>query len=284
MLHQPPEAFAAPHPASLWTAEVKVRFLDGLAQRGNVRAACRTVGLSAETAYRQRRRDPVFARAWAAAMALARKAAEQVLADRAIDGVEEEVWFHGEIHGTRTRYDGRLLLAHLARLDKAADEAAERDAERFDELLAVIAGENPPETDEPDEPEGNDLLPDRDTFIRRAMIEAIRAVFDRRQPECNALGEIVDDEEADACQHECDEAEHRAHDAAHDRWDEWLAQAHGAVDALIAPGFPDGARPALSSLPRTLSTVSTPALAQALATNAGNLLPQRGGAGGRDAR
>ncbi len=46
--------------------------------------------------------------------------------------------------GTRRRYDTRLLLAHLARLDRLVSEnvrAAEVTAGRFDELLAVIAGE-----------------------------------------------------------------------------------------------------------------------------------------------
>jgi hypothetical protein len=271
MFHQPQEAFAAPHPTSLWTAEVKVRFLDGLARKGNVRAACRAVGLSAETAYRQRRRDPAFARGWAAAMALARRSVEQVLADRAIDGVEEEVWFHGELRGTRVRFDTRLLLAHLGRLDKLADEGAECDADRFDELLAVIAGQQPPETDEP---EGDELLPDYETYVRQAMLAASRAVIDRRQPECDAFGEIEDEEEAIACESECDQAEAEAHDAAQDRWDDWLAHACGTVDSLVAsapPGF----------LPSTLSTASTPALAQALAASG---FPLGEGAGRKDAR
>lgn len=264
MLHQPPEAFATPHPASLWTAEAKVRFLDGLARKGNVRAACRAIGLSAETAYRQRRRDPAFARAWAAAMALARRMVEQVLADRALDGVEEEVWFHGERRGTRVRFDTRLLLAHLGRLDKLADDGAECDADRFDELLAVIAGQQPPETDEPD---GDDLLPDHETYVQQAMLAAIRAAVDRRQPERDAFGDIADEAEAIACASECDRAEAEAHDAAQHRWDQWLARACGTVDSLVAPA-------PLRSSPRTLSTVSTPALAQALACS-----PPRGESG-----
>ena len=55
---------------------------------------------------------------------LARDHAEQVLADRALNGVEEKVFYHGEEVATRTRYDSRLLLAHLARLDAKAKELA----------------------------------------------------------------------------------------------------------------------------------------------------------------
>ena len=120
-----------------WTPERQTRFLDHLALKGNVHASCRRVGLSREAAYRLRRRDRLFARGWAAAMVKAHDASIEVLADRAIEGVEEPIYHRGELVGTRRRYDTRLLLAHIARLDKLLeDEAAQTDAGRFDELLA----------------------------------------------------------------------------------------------------------------------------------------------------
>src|SRR6187399_657098 len=169
MLHQPPESFALTHPASQWTGPGKVRFLDCLSQRGNVRLAARQVGLSAETAYRQRRRDPLFA--------LARHESEQVLADRALDGIEEEVWYRGEMVGTRRRHDTRLLLAHLARLDRLVenDVEAEADAGRFDELLAVIAGEDTSGVATLDD---DVLPPDREALVGEAMAEAVQTVDD----------------------------------------------------------------------------------------------------------
>ncbi len=101
--------------------------------------AAGAVGLAHQTAYRLRRRDPTFACAWDAALVLARDCAEQVLAERAIDGVEEIVFYRGEEIGRRRRFDARLLLAHLARLDARADDpAAARHAERFDDLLGAI--------------------------------------------------------------------------------------------------------------------------------------------------
>ena len=154
-----PLADGPPAPGHGWTPALKARFLDRLAAHGNARAACRNVGLSAEAAYKLRRRDPLFARGWAAALLLARDNGAQVLAERAIEGVEEPIYYRGELIGTRRRYDNRLLLAHLARLDRLADEAAAgEDAGRFDEVLAAIA-------------DGASPLPERDAFIE-AEIEA----------------------------------------------------------------------------------------------------------------
>ena len=85
-------------------------------------------------------------------MLVAREQAEEVLATRAIDGVEEEVWYHGEVVATRRRYDSRLLLAHLARLDRLtqnADTAALADD--FDMVLERLErGEQLPPPPEPE--------------------------------------------------------------------------------------------------------------------------------------
>jgi len=62
MLHQSIEMASRPGPAGKWTAEARTQFLDHLARKGSVRAACLRVGVSAEIAYRLRRRDPAFAR------------------------------------------------------------------------------------------------------------------------------------------------------------------------------------------------------------------------------
>ncbi|WP_133303950.1 hypothetical protein [Aurantiacibacter aquimixticola] len=96
-------------------------FLVSMQTLGNVSIACKRAGIARQTAYRARRRHPGFARAWDAALVAARTVAESELAERAIHGVEETVYYHGEEVGSRRRYDARLLLAHLARLDKAAE-------------------------------------------------------------------------------------------------------------------------------------------------------------------
>ncbi len=56
-----------------WTAARVAQFLEALAQDGNVRAACARVGMNRASAYRLKRRDGLFARAWAAAQVQARE-------------------------------------------------------------------------------------------------------------------------------------------------------------------------------------------------------------------
>lgn len=127
-----------------FSPERQARFLDALAGSGNVRMACTRTAISAQTAYKARRRDGRFAAAWDAALVLARDHAETVLASRALDGVEEAVFYHGEEVARRRRYDSRLLLAHLERLDRRCEgQDSAVLASRFDELLAAIAGLEP---------------------------------------------------------------------------------------------------------------------------------------------
>ena len=119
-------------------------FLERLAECGNVRSAARSAGVSHQTAYRARRACANFALVWDAALMLARVHAEEVLQDRALNGVEEEVWYHGEIVATRRRFSDRLLLAHLARLDRQAiDGPAGEVAADFDHALRRLRRGDP---------------------------------------------------------------------------------------------------------------------------------------------
>ena len=110
---------AGPH--TIFTPRAQGEFLKSLQLGGNVRLACRAARVSSQTAYRARRRSPALARAWDAALLAARAHAEATLAERALEGVEEAVFYHGEEVARRRRYDSRLLLAHLARLDRMAE-------------------------------------------------------------------------------------------------------------------------------------------------------------------
>jgi hypothetical protein len=223
-----------------WSPERKLRFLDRLAASGNVRAACAAVGMSRETAYALRRRDALFARGWAAALLLAREAGAELLADMATEGIVEEVWYRGELMGTRRRFDARLLLAHVARLDKlaeGADQAAARDAERFEEILACVA-----EVDVPQELLDDDPLPlDRASSVEDAWDERGMA---------NEYGEL---EDADYAQYREERAEAiaAARTEAGTRWDAWFAGACERVDAMLGK-----AGKAADSSARTVSEVS----------------------------
>jgi hypothetical protein len=108
--------------------EAQARFVEVLAQWGNVRAAAAQAGVSRAHLYRMRRASPEFRRMWDAALVLARPQVEEVLADRAMNGIVETVYYHGEEVATRTRFDTRLLLAHLGRLDRVEDTQGVRAA------------------------------------------------------------------------------------------------------------------------------------------------------------
>lgn len=131
-----------------WTAAARAAFIASLAECGEVRAALTTVGLSPKSAYRLRTTDADFDRAWDAALLHSRHAVVAELTSRALHGWQEEVWFRGELVGTRTRHDNRLLLALLARLDRAAGtadqpERTQRAAPHFADLLAALRHDMP---------------------------------------------------------------------------------------------------------------------------------------------
>jgi len=220
-----------------WSPARKLRFLDRLAACGNVRTACAGVGLSREAAYRLRRRDALFARGWDAALVLARPRSAEVLADKATEGIEEEVWYRGEMVGTRRRFDARLLLAHIARLDGMAQELppeATEDAARFDELLACIGGAQAPQHLEvEDEP----LPLDRDTAILMAEEEARDTAgelqAERRRTEGKKNSRLSNEERA-AAEREIAEASARAGEEAGAQWDAWFMGACEAVDNLLS--------------------------------------------------
>ncbi len=215
-----------------WSAQRKVRFLHHLAEKGDVRSAAARVGMSRQSAYMLRRRDRVFAQGWAAALVLARAHVEEVLATRALDGVEEAVFYHGEQVAVRRRFDARLLLAHLARLDRAAEETvAGAHAARFDEVLALLAGEAPGEmvlAGAPGEGPGDAVLPPERADYVSALGDALAEAEREAWLDAVDAGEDVGDA-PDLGQAEC-----RAVAAA--EWDGWQARAFAAVDAVLGEG------------------------------------------------
>lgn len=141
-------------------------FIEALAQWGNVRAAALQAGMSRAHLYRLRRACAEFRQLWDAALVLARPQVEEVLADRALNGVQEVVFYHGEEVATRTRFDTRLLLAHLARLDRVEKMGGTFGvAAEFDERLARLR--EPPvalawDDADGDDEDDDDLLWDED--------------------------------------------------------------------------------------------------------------------------
>jgi len=126
-----------------WTGERQQGFVAALKTAGNVRDACRAVGLSNTSAYRLRRRDRQFAREWDAALAQSATALEAVAYARAVEGVEEPVFHGGQQIGTkRKRSDAllRLLLqgASPEKYGRAGKQPSVQLREEFDARIEEI--------------------------------------------------------------------------------------------------------------------------------------------------
>jgi len=101
-----------------WTGERMAKFCETLAETGLVVDACLAAGESTNTAYATRRRVPVFAAAWEAALTIARERLADTLLARSIEGTTEQYFKDGELVGEKRVIDNRLGLAILRRLDQ----------------------------------------------------------------------------------------------------------------------------------------------------------------------
>lgn len=193
---------AIPHdqpraPQTAFTRARQVRFLENLATTGSVRSASVAAGVSHQTVYRARRGQGAFRTAWDAALLAALASAEDVLATRAIEGVEEQVYYHGEVVATRRRYDARLLLAHIARLDRlTAREEVAAFAEDFDSALArFAAGEEGAQDSSPGQCNTRSMSPpaiadeDEELPELEARLQAMEAARPGDAPPYEALGD-----------------------------------------------------------------------------------------------
>ncbi len=98
-----------------WTEDRQRRFIEALADTGSVKAAARAVNMSAEGAYHLLRQPGAesFRGAWQTALDLGVQRIEDVAMDRALNGVEMPVYSYGQLVGTRTSYNDRLLMFML---------------------------------------------------------------------------------------------------------------------------------------------------------------------------
>ena len=130
-----------------WTPDRQRGFLERIAEGATVDEASASVGLSPGAAYTLRRRaaGAAFALGWDAAKLVARPIVAETLFVRAIAGQTERVTRpDGEVI-ERHRYDNRLAMSLLNRLDRHADAtetanaATRMVAAEFDAFLDIIA-------------------------------------------------------------------------------------------------------------------------------------------------
>lgn len=111
-----------------WTPFARRLFLEVLSETGRVTRACEYCRLTPQSAYKLRARDPLFAASWDAACELARAPLADALYEKALDGVTETIIKDGEVVAERHRFDSRLSVSVLNRLDKRFDRALETGA------------------------------------------------------------------------------------------------------------------------------------------------------------
>jgi hypothetical protein len=140
----PPPARAPRHDG--WDPLKERRFLETLAETGVVADACRAAKMSRDAAYARRRSAAgrAFALAWDAALVIARGAVADDVLSRSRHGVIERVYRNGELVAERHRYDNRLTMAVLTRLDRLAEGLGENApvvravAQEFDQFLDLL--------------------------------------------------------------------------------------------------------------------------------------------------
>jgi hypothetical protein len=130
-----------------WTPERIRTFLITLAESGCVSDAAKAAGIGLKSAYnlRNRAEGRGFHYAWEAALRIARRRLADALMSRAVHGCVDQFRRNGEVVGERVRFDNRLAMALLTRLDNhvAASEteceAVDMAVEEFDQFVDVIS-------------------------------------------------------------------------------------------------------------------------------------------------
>lgn len=133
--------------ADRWTQVKMALFLRELGASHSVSAAAKAVGMSRQSAYalRARLKGEPFDIAWETAFQHGYDALHQAALERALHGIEQQVWFKGEVVGTRRHFDERLTCFLLAmRNNQGAQQlsryraAADYWSERWDRLLDQV--------------------------------------------------------------------------------------------------------------------------------------------------
>ena len=121
------------------------RFLEALAESGNVKLSCQAAGVGRRTAYDHRAKDAAFASAWADAMEEAADLLEQEAVRRAVEGVDKPVYQGGRMVGIVKEYSDTLLIFLLkgARPNKYRDNVKVDVSQLSDaELQRISSGES----------------------------------------------------------------------------------------------------------------------------------------------
>jgi hypothetical protein len=139
-----------------WTPERQREYVEALADTGVARQAAARVGMSETSVNRLRRRPEArsFDRSCDGAMRLGAKRLVSIAYERAIEGTIKRHYYHGEVRSEERVYDGRLLIALLAKLGPLAmpDEESAEVARNWEPWMQAVEQGLPEPAPEP-EPE-----------------------------------------------------------------------------------------------------------------------------------
>lgn len=133
------EALTAIRKDYRWTPACQRMFLEELSISGSITGACAHVEKSPRSAYalRFRRDGAAFRLGWDAAILVARETLTDLLMDRATNGYEEISERGEDGIVTRRKYDNRLSMNLLHRLDRIAEAQAVRGSRGAHMQMAV---------------------------------------------------------------------------------------------------------------------------------------------------
>lgn len=128
---------------TLRTQENYEKFLAKLQETANVSESCAAIGIGRTTAYEWKASDAGFSRAWDQALECGLDALEAEARRRAFQGVEEPVFYRGEICGYVRKYSDSLIMFLLKAYrhqfrDRVQVDVNELDR-RFEAEMALLA-------------------------------------------------------------------------------------------------------------------------------------------------
>lgn len=124
-----------------WTPKRKAAFLEGLIATGNVSEAVRLSAMSRSRVYELRDKDDDFRVAWEEAVEIGIDNLEQAARDRALNGVDEPVFYLGAVCGHKRKYSDTLTIFLLkgARPEKYRDRHEITGADGAPLMAGVLA-------------------------------------------------------------------------------------------------------------------------------------------------
>ena len=124
---------------SLTDKETYIRFMIGLCNHGTMAAAATHAHVTTAQVKRRLKDWPEFAADYEACKEIFVAEVHKEIRRRAIDGVESDILYKGEVVGTKTTYSDTLLLALAKRHDPGFKEKLQVDATVNGGVLVVPA-------------------------------------------------------------------------------------------------------------------------------------------------